>query len=304
MNQSSSRDPSTLASLHPAQTKEQHYRSFHNSIRMHGSHYMALRRPSRVPESGREYTPGDPINLIDWKAYARTDSLLIREVRDEASSRIVIGIDLSETMKWPGAEAATTNVPSKSEIAIRVGLNLAHIHLRMGDLVEVWLFTEDSTRLPKFRYAPRSPSDVISIFERVRAHSFAISELVAEFSDHIYQRRNCDVAMFIGDGLGMADFCSFIESGSRSVMFHLLSSMEIDLGWIEDDTSYFDEGMNKREYQGSVLRQGEGYNRQLQTWIQKLEKKLRKQGSNRLQITDRTGIASYLDLLTECQTAG
>jgi hypothetical protein len=304
MNQSSSRDPSTLSSLHPAQAKEQHYRSFHNSMRMHGSHYMALRRPSRVPESGREYTPGDPVNLIDWKAYARTDALLIREVRDEASSRIVIGIDVSETMNWPDTDTSKNGVPTKSEIAMRVGLNLAHVHLRMGDLVEIWLFTEGKDKLPRYRSKPRSPSDVVSIFERVRTRSFSVGELISEFNDHIFQNRSCDVAIFVGDGLGAADFYEFLGSGSRSVMFHLLSSMELDLKWIESDTSYFDEGVNKREYQGSVLRHGDGYNHQLQAWMKKIAKNLRKQGTTWMQITDRTGIAAYLDLLTECQVAG
>jgi hypothetical protein len=304
MKQNSAKDPSTLASLHPTQAREQHYRSYHNSMRMHGSHYMALRRPSRVPESGREYTPGDPVNLIDWKAYARTDQLIVREVRDEASSRIVIGIDLSETMQWPLADLTRTQVPSKAEIATRVGLNLAHLHLRMGDLVELWLFDDGSQEKPKYRAKPRSPSDIVSIFERVRSQGFSVADMKTDFNEHIYQSKKSNIAIFIGDGLGAADYCHFLAPGVRSVMFHLLSSMEIDLNWIEDDTSYFDEGLNKREYQGSVLKHGQGYQTQLRKWMGKVEGKLRKQGSTWMQITDRTGIAAYLDLLTQCQVAG
>lgn len=265
---------------------------------------MALRRPSRVPESGREYMPGDPINLIDWKAYARTDELLIREVRDEASSRIVIGIDISETMQWPDSETARVAdapVPQKIEIAFRVALNIAHIHLRMGDLVELWLFTDSDGKVPKYKAQPRSPSDVVSLFERCRLGNFSPIEIISEFRDQPFQDKPCNVAVFVGDGLGGADFAAFLACGQRGVMWHLLSSLEIDLTWIEDDTSYFDEGFNKREYQGNVLKHGDGYGQQLKAWMKRIDTKLKKQGAVRFQISDRTGIAVYMDMLTECQ---
>ena len=94
-------DPSTLAALHPSQPMDVHFRRFKNAQRIHGSHLMNLRAPSRTPESTRLYAPGDPINLIDWKAFARTDQLILREVRDEASARVAVCVDLTETMRWP-----------------------------------------------------------------------------------------------------------------------------------------------------------------------------------------------------------
>jgi len=79
-------DPSTLSSLHPSETREVHHKAYKNSIRMHGSHLMALSKPARAPEACRKYVHGDPVNLIDWKAFARTDQLMVREIRDEASA--------------------------------------------------------------------------------------------------------------------------------------------------------------------------------------------------------------------------
>ena len=86
---------------------------------------MNLRQPSRNPESSRLYVPGDPINMIDWKAYARTDQLILREVRDEASARVAVCVDLSETMRWPVDNVpGADRVASKAEVAIRVPLTL------------------------------------------------------------------------------------------------------------------------------------------------------------------------------------
>ena len=90
MSNSAGQDPSTLSSLHPTMGMEQHYSSYKNAPRVWGSHYLALKQPHRMPESTRKYVPGDPVRLIDWKAFARTDQLLIREIRDEASARVLL----------------------------------------------------------------------------------------------------------------------------------------------------------------------------------------------------------------------
>ena len=138
-------DTSGLAALMPSHQLEVHFRRMKSSQRLVGSWMMALRRPSRTPESSRLYVKGDPVNLIDWKAYARTDQLIIREQRDEASARIVIGIESTASMAWPTPDVSAALLkrgsrvpPTKIEVAVRMALNLAWIHLRQGDLVELW----------------------------------------------------------------------------------------------------------------------------------------------------------------------
>lgn len=46
----------------------------------------------------REYIPGDDIRHLDWSAYARTDSLMIRMYREEISPRTQILLDISRSM--------------------------------------------------------------------------------------------------------------------------------------------------------------------------------------------------------------
>ena len=46
----------------------------------------------------REYLPGDDIRHLDWAAYARSDSLMIRLYREEISPRTEILFDASKSM--------------------------------------------------------------------------------------------------------------------------------------------------------------------------------------------------------------
>lgn len=50
----------------------------------------------------REYVPGDDIRHLDWAAYARSDSLMVRLYREEISPRTEILLDASKSMTTGG----------------------------------------------------------------------------------------------------------------------------------------------------------------------------------------------------------
>ena len=53
----------------------------------------------------REYMPGDDIRHLDWSAYARSDSLMVRLYREEISPRLEVLLDVSKSMAT-GADKA------------------------------------------------------------------------------------------------------------------------------------------------------------------------------------------------------
>ncbi len=246
-----------------------------------------------MPESGREYVAGDPVNLIDWKAYARTDKLIIREIRDEATARILIGLDLSETMNWPVEKYKAEMPATKAEVATRIALNLAHVHLRMGDLVEIWAVSDPNTRIPSLVTKPRSPSDVVTGFNRMHQAGFTVESIMAEFGPAEPEKKPRDCSFWVGDTLSNADFDQFLKRGKRGFLLHVLSTLELGIDWIDSDTSYFDEGMGRKEYQGQVLRHRDNYQKHLDTWRSKLERRMHMDGGEYLTVSDGTAIAQY-----------
>jgi hypothetical protein len=296
------RDPSTIASLTPGEARDAHYRRYLSSNRLAGSHLMRLRRPSRMPESSREYRAGDPVHLIDWKAFARTDQAIIREVRDEASGRVLIGLDLTQTMRWPEPHMPRAALPpTKYEVALRVALNVAHMHLSMGDLVTFWLLADASKAVPDLTIKLRSPSDVMGVFHRVAVEHFSVESLTKQCVQAPFDPRQHDVAFWVGDGLGDADVRRFLSHAQRGCFLHVLSSLELNIDWIEDNTAYFDAGtptVALKEYQGQVLRQRDNYRKHMDAWLGKWDKRLAKAGGAHLTLSDQTPIGAFKQALT------
>lgn len=275
-------------------------KSYLQSPRMMGSHLMALSRPSRLPESSRIYAPGDPIALIDWKAYARTDQLLVREIRDEATARVRIYLDLSDTMQWPRQHLPGEVRASKAEVAQRCALALAHMHLRIGDLIELLI-----APVPKAEgfglVRLRSASEAQGLFDRVLVgdfHSAALLELVEPEEENL---RPCDIAYWLSDGLWDMDWSKRLGLAKRFVMVQVLSSLEVDIAWAEAQVSYFDESGERREYQGQQLKAGDHYQKGINAWRQALAAKVNALGGHYFLALENTPITrwlSYIQTLT------
>jgi hypothetical protein len=293
-------DLSTLAALHPSQPLDFRIRAIKSSMRLQGSYNLALRRPTKSPESSRTYVPGDPVNMIDWKAFARNDQIIVREKRDEASATIRICLDVSETMVWPAKDFSAPKqgyVPTKRELAIRLALNLANIHLRLGDVVDIWLLADGKKRESELKFHPRSSSEVLGFYEFVERASFREDVINARFQKADISRTKADICYWVGDGLGNGDYSGFLELGRRKLLIHTLSSLELDIDWIQGDICYFDEALGGKEYLGQVLNFNQNYLNGLKEWTSRLHKRLNEDSGGYLLATDKTSIASYLEFL-------
>ncbi len=75
----------------------------------------------------REYTPGDEIRHIDWKAYARLDRYYIKKFEDETNLRAWLLIDSSGSMAYASGEE------SKLEYASVLAAACAYLLIRQQD---------------------------------------------------------------------------------------------------------------------------------------------------------------------------
>lgn len=70
----------------------------------------------------RIYSPGDDFRQIDWKIYARTHNMYIRQYEEERNMTVHVIIDDSASMKYGS--------PSKFEYASMLGVGFAHLSLK------------------------------------------------------------------------------------------------------------------------------------------------------------------------------
>ncbi len=282
-----------LTPYHPIEPSHQKYVSV---ARFHGTQKLNLMRPTRLPANSRRYTHGDPVHLIDWRAYARNEQLVIREQNDEASCKVNIFIDLSDSMQWPEpAEQREKNLCSKLELAWRMTLNLAYQFYRWGDQVKVYAVRGKQV-LP---VRMRSQVDAAIIFEKLALKSFqaADTDFLQGRPQSSFREESGDLVYWISDGFqGVPDW---INSRSLVCWLQVLSSLELDTKWLDPDSCYFETRKQGHEFMGTALLQNDNLHRAVHEWLHQIAEDWLKKFTHHLLLTDMTPIHHYIFALEQ-----
>ena len=86
----------------------------------------------------RPYMQGDPLKNLDWKVWARSDRLLIKQYTEETNLRCHLLMDLSGSMAFKSERASM----SKFDYAQALAAALAYLMLQQQDAVGAMLFAE------------------------------------------------------------------------------------------------------------------------------------------------------------------
>jgi uncharacterized protein (DUF58 family) len=92
--------------------------------------HPARRRGSSVEfAEHKEYTPGDDVRRIDWRAYARLDRYYLKQYQEEANVRLMLVVDHSGSMGYGDGKRGA----NKLELARTLAGSLAHLALTQRD---------------------------------------------------------------------------------------------------------------------------------------------------------------------------
>jgi uncharacterized protein (DUF58 family) len=110
-----------------------------------GRHKSPFRGVSPEFVEYRVYNPGDPIDSIDWKAFARTDRYYIKMTEKETDMNCYVLLDSSASMGYGGTEFRG-HLPgaavSKLDYASFLAAALTYMIVKQGDKVSLTLFDE------------------------------------------------------------------------------------------------------------------------------------------------------------------
>lgn len=287
-----------VAILDPTTPLKICYRKTKNSPRHHGSHRLNYRSPAKSAASCRKYIKGDPIKLIDWKAYARTDQILLRERRKDASSNIVILIDYSASMLWPDTFSQPylpKDCPTKLELALRIAFNLAYFYLGTGDSVKLLLWDRINHEPSPTKSIPcPSGADILILFDHLATSGFKESDIAASLVPLKAKLAKSDQLYWLSDGLSEIDYAAFSTNSKKVSFLHLLTSLETDIDWVENEICYYDNFLKNKEYLGSaLLHKSEKYRVCIDNWRDKMRKDLLSHNISYQFITDKTPISRY-----------
>lgn len=150
----------------------------------------------------RPYVPGDDMRHLDWRAYAKTDRLVLKQYEVETNLRTHVLLDCSGSMAYP--EHSGTDRMTKWEYASTVAACLGFLLLNQQDGVGLALFDHairrqmpvSTTRAALTEFigiiedtAPADATDVKVLFTQLaeqiprRGLVVLISDLLADFND-------------------------------------------------------------------------------------------------------------------------
>ena len=160
----------------------------------------------------RPYVQGDEIRAIDWKVFAKTDRLYIREFEEETNLRSTLVVDCSGSMSYRGSRHASRDGGlSKYQYAVRLAASLAYLMIGQQDGVGLAMF---DTKVTEF-LPPRSrPSHLQAIFAALlRRPPGGETELSVVLGGLAAQLRRRGLVILISDCFG--DVPSLLHSLSH-----------------------------------------------------------------------------------------
>ncbi|MFA7172587.1 MAG: DUF58 domain-containing protein [Kiritimatiellia bacterium] len=164
----------------------------------------------------RKYCPGDPVKLVDWQAYARTDRYYVKQYEDETNTRTYVVLDQSGSMGLGS--------PNSHKFNYACYLAAAFIYLmhRQKDAVGLFTYTNQiheyfpavcsrTHMLALLAHleglVPSGRSDAAPCFHRI-AEEVRRRSIILVFSDFFdpnpeflrtlrhFQHKNCEVILF------------------------------------------------------------------------------------------------------------
>jgi len=193
---------------------------------MSGVHRSRSKGFSVEFEEHREYSPGDEIRRIDWKALGKTDRYFIKEYEDETNLRAYLLVDTSGSMDY-----ASDGI-TKFDYGCTLAASLAYLILRQQDAAGVVTFSD---HIEAF-VPPKAKRDYLlqilhALENRGPAGETNVGKILEEIAGQIKRR---GLVVLVSDLLDepekiLKGLRLFRFKGNDVIVFHLLDPAELSL---------------------------------------------------------------------------
>jgi uncharacterized protein (DUF58 family) len=193
---------------------------------MSGVHKSRAKGFSVEFEEHREYSPGDEIRRIDWKALGKFDRYFIKEYEDETNLRAHLVLDASASMNY-----ASDGI-TKFDYGCTLTASLAYLILKQQDAAGLVTFSD---RIEAF-IPPRAKRDyLLQILHALESRNPSGETNVGKILEDIAgQIRRRGLVILVSDLLDepepiLKGLRQFRFKGNDVIVFHLLDRAELDL---------------------------------------------------------------------------
>ncbi len=236
--------------------------------------YQGGHRSKRVGSSPefmqyREYRPGDEAAKIDWKLFARTSRMAIRQTHDDSNLRTSILLDASASMAYP--------VPGhdKWKLAASIAFGLCAVTQSDRDPVGVAVVSGEGAQVLPPRARMSTTSNVLRILSKTAPGGSP--ELTPVLSTLRGSNRIAIVTDFLGDADALLEHARLLLArGIEVFAVHVIAREELDprdLGTLVVDP---EEASVRRPLDEAGLAE---YKRAFTSWCDELASSWRAEGA-------------------------
>lgn len=176
----------------------------------------------------RQYTPGDEIRHIDWRAYGKTDRYYIKEFEEETNLKAYLLVDASGSMAYKGKGKQ----PSKFQYAQYVAASLSYMMLHQLDAVG--LITHD-TRVRSIIPPKANPKHLLNLLRTLESTKpggeTGMAAIWNELASHYLKRRGMVIILsdFFDDLDELTKALRHLKHRNHEViLFHVLDPDELE----------------------------------------------------------------------------
>ena len=188
---------------------------------LHRSHMLGM---SVDFAEHRAYMPGDDVRRIDWRVYARTDRLYVKEFEADTNANLHLVLDISRSMDFASGSV------SKLEYAKFLAASLAYLSVRQRD--RIGLMTFDNDVVDVIPTSIKHFNTVLHSLDRVKAGGVSDFKKPLERIAQSLRRRS--LVVLISDLYEeperlLAAINQLRYRGNDLIVFHLLDPLELTL---------------------------------------------------------------------------
>lgn len=176
----------------------------------------------------RSYVRGDEVRRIDWKLYAKTDRLYIREFEEETNLRCTLLVDSSGSMAYSGSRSGGM---TKHDYAVRLAACLGYLMLQQQDSVGLVTFDTKLTHYVPPRGRPKHLQAIVDVLDQVSPGRE--TELAGVFHKLVSKIHRRGLVVIISDLFGdieelLRSLAHFRHAKHEVVIFQIWDPDELD----------------------------------------------------------------------------
>lgn len=216
-------DPRTLAKLQGLELRARHIVEGYVA----GFHRSPYHGFSIEFAEHREYVPGDDLRYVDWKVFAKTDKVYLKQFEEETNLLSYMVLDTSESMLYQSDAASL----SKLEYAKCLAASLSYLILQQLDSVGLVTFDREIRSFVRTSSNPSHLSQLMHVMQQSSGErKTAMGPILHELADRFKKR---GIVLIFSD---LFDDVQTLVKGLKHlrhrrhevVVFHILDPAELE----------------------------------------------------------------------------